>query len=142
MALKYLLDTNIVSEPVRRYPNKMVISQIEVKTGEMAIAATTWHELLFGVFRMPKSNQRLILEEYIFDTILNQMPILGYEANSASWFAKERARLSKIGRPPSYPDGQIAAIAATNDLTVVTRNVSDFIDFDSLKIENWFEDRK
>jgi tRNA(fMet)-specific endonuclease VapC len=59
---------------------------------------------------------------------------------AAEWFAEERARLSQIGRPPSYPDGQIAAIAATNDLILVTRNTTDFADFIDLQVENWFYD--
>jgi tRNA(fMet)-specific endonuclease VapC len=37
---------------------------------------------------------------------------------------------------PSYPDGQIAAIAKVNNLSLVTRNVSDYPDFDGLTIEN------
>jgi tRNA(fMet)-specific endonuclease VapC len=35
-------------------------------------------------------------------------------------------------------DGQIAAIAATNDVTLVTRNAGDFDDFTNLRVENWF----
>ncbi|WP_331281805.1 PIN domain-containing protein [Planktothrix serta] len=39
---------------------------------------------------------------------------------------------------PSYPDGQIAAIAKVNHLILVTRNVSDFADSEGLTLENWF----
>ncbi len=64
--------------------------------------------------------------------------ILPYCDRAAEWFAIERARLTALGRTPSYPDGQIAAIARVNDLVLVTRNVSDFADFDGLTLENWF----
>jgi len=56
------------------------------------------------------------------------------------WQAKQRARLRQAGKPPSYPDFQIAAIAAVNDLVLVTRNVEDFADFQELRTENWFEE--
>ncbi|MCA9930516.1 MAG: hypothetical protein KC419_18660 [Anaerolineales bacterium] len=62
-----------------------------------------------------------------------------YDASAAAWFAKERTRLSRMGQPPSYADGQIAAIAAANNLILVTRNVSDFAEFDRLIVENWFD---
>ena len=67
------------------------------------------------------------------------MPILPYTSIAARWFATERARLVSRGLTPSYPDGQIAAIAATNNLILVTRNTSDVIYFDGLQLENWFE---
>ncbi|MCW6035243.1 hypothetical protein K4A83_03010 [Spirulina subsalsa FACHB-351] len=66
------------------------------------------------------------------------MVILPYCDAAAGWFAAERARLTTLGRMPSYPDGQIAAIAQVNHLILVTRNVSDFVDFEGLTIENWF----
>ena len=57
---------------------------------------------------------------------------------AATWFSQERARLSKQGLMPSYPDGQIAAVAAVNDLILITRNVDDFVEFSGLQISNWF----
>ncbi len=138
MALIYLLDTNILSEPIRKVPYAPIVSRIQKNAGNLAIAATTWHEMLFGVFRLPKSHKRTIIEQYLYKTVRAEIAILPFDATAAEWFAVERARLSQLGRPPSYPDGQFAAIAATNNLILVTRNVSDFSDFDELKIENWF----
>jgi tRNA(fMet)-specific endonuclease VapC len=68
------------------------------------------------------------------------LSILPYGQDAARWHAFERARLIQIGNTPSYTDGQIAAVAATNDLILVTRNMKDFLNFDSLSIENWFEE--
>ncbi len=138
MAIKYLLDTNVVSEPVRKEPNPKVIVQLEAAAGEIAIAATTWHELLFGVLRMEKSQRRTALEQYLFGAIQQEVSILPYDVAAATWFSQERARLSKQGLMPSYPDGQIAAVAAVNDLILVTRNVNDFAEFSNLQMANWF----
>jgi tRNA(fMet)-specific endonuclease VapC len=139
MAVKYLLDTNILSEPVRKSPNLSVMTHLQEAGDAIAIAATTWHELLFGVLRMPASRRRAVLEEYLFNTIRTEIPILPYDAKAATWFAQERARLSGGGLSPSYPDGHIAAVAVTNGLVLVTRNVADFADFSDLGVENWFE---
>lgn len=142
MAVKYLLDTNILSEPVRSQPNPHVIRQMEAYSGNLAISSITWHELLFGLFKLPSSQRRTTLEDYMFNTIRNKIPILSYDADSAAWFALQRARLSQMGRSPSFPDGQIAAVAATNKLILVTRNISDFLDFEDVQLENWFEKKE
>ena len=65
------------------------------------------------------------------------LPVLPYDQEAASWHARERARLGKRGRPPSAADGQIAAIASVNDLTLVTANVKDFRRFKDLVVEDW-----
>jgi len=137
--MKYLLDTNVLSEPVRRSPNPGVVAHIQEAGDTIAIAATTWHELLFGVLRMSASLRRTALEQYLFHSIRTEIPILPYDAKAATWFARERARLSGSGLSPSYPDGHVAAVAATNGLILVTRNVADFGEFSGLKVENWFE---
>jgi len=136
--MKYLLDTNILSEPVRKSPNQAVVTRIQEAGYAIAITATIWHELLFGVLRMAASRRRAALEQYLFNTIRAEIPILPYDEKAATWFAQERARLSRTGLSPSYSDGHIAAVAATNDLILVTRNVADFSQFSDLKIENWF----
>lgn len=139
MAVKYLLDTNILSEPVRKSPHAKVVRHIQEAADEIAITAIIWHELLFGVFRMADSRRRTALKQYLLNTIHPEIPILPYDAQAAAWFAQERARLSEIGLPPSYPDGQIAAVAAVNNLILVTRNGTNFAQFSDLKVENWFD---
>lgn len=61
-----------------------------------------------------------------------------HPTRAALWHGVEVARLMNLGKIPSPIDSQIAAIAKTNDLVLVTRNIADFKDFD-LPIENWFE---
>ncbi|MGL5082401.1 MAG: type II toxin-antitoxin system VapC family toxin [Microcoleaceae cyanobacterium] len=140
VSLRYLLDTNIISEPLRSDPNPQVISKLIQHSTEIAIAAVTWHELCYGYYRLPNSRRKDELEIYLNQTVKSQLPILPYDADAAEWFASERARLAQIGCSPSFPDGQIASVAHSNQLILVTRNISDFANFSDLAIENWFEE--
>jgi len=138
MTLKYLLDTNILSEAKRPKPNQKVMEKLKLCKYEIATATVVIHELLYGCFRLPESKKRQDLQDYINLVILAQLPLFNYDLKSAQYHAQERSRLSKLGKTPAFSDGQIASIALTNNLFLVTNNVSDFQDFDGLKIENWF----
>ena len=135
--MKYLLDTNVLSESVKTSPKKTVLSLIERYQHEIVTAAPVWHELYFGFQRMPVSRKRKILESYLNDVVKSNMIILPYDERAAEWHVKERARLSSAGKTPSFVDGQIASIAKVNGLVLVTRNTADFKKFSGLKLENW-----
>jgi tRNA(fMet)-specific endonuclease VapC len=138
MALIYLLDTNIISELESIEANPNVVSRFRVNQAQLALASTSLHELLYGYHRLPDSKRKQRVGFFIETTVRNLIPILPYDEAAARWFAIERARLSQIGRMPSFPDGQIAAVAATQNLILVTRNTADFTDFAGLRVENWF----
>jgi tRNA(fMet)-specific endonuclease VapC len=134
----YLLDTNILSEPVVAKPNPLVMKRLEANRAACAISAVTWQETLFGCFLLPPGRRREQIENYLFRRVLPALPILAFDASAAQWQAEQRARLRRAGKSPSYPDAQIAAIAAVNRLVLVTRNVEDFQGFQGLTLENWF----
>lgn len=139
MSLQFLLDTNVISEINKKIPNESVVEKMNVYEGKVATASVVVHELLYGSLRMPpESARRKFLLDYIAEMSF-KIAILDYDLNAARWHAEERARLSKIGKMPAFIDGQIASIAVVNHLKLVTRNVSDFQDFEGLKIANWFE---
>lgn len=135
---RYLLDTNAISEPLKPRPNPGVISKLADAAGRMAIPSVVWHELVFVVERLPVSRRRSYLERFLRDVVLPSMPILPYGQAAATYHGRERARLRAIGRTPSFADGQIAAIASTNELVLVTRNMRDFESYRDLRIESWF----
>src|SRR5437868_2644776 len=116
--MTYLIDTNILSEPLRKYPHSGVVEKLTRFQGQIAISATTWHEVLFGCQMMLPSQKRSAFEAYFFETVAAAMPILPYEESAAKWHAEERARLRH--RTPPFRDGQIAAVAKVNNLILVT----------------------
>lgn len=137
MTLRYLLDTNVVSEPVRPKPNPAVLAKLREHQEEIATATVVWHELLFGCQRLLPSKKRRKIETYLKKVVQPHIPLLPYDEKAATWHAGERTRLVAAGKTPAFADGQIAAIAYTNNLTIVTNNTSDFQNFLNLKLENW-----
>lgn len=137
--MKYLLDTNVLSEAVAAKPDRNVMKMLESHQEEIATAAPVWHELLFGCFRLPASRKRKMIEMYLEDVVLGNIDILPYDERAAEWHAQQRAKLSMAGKTPSFVDGQIAAIARVNGLILVTRNTNDFESFDNISILNWHQ---
>ena len=142
MTARYLLDTSIVSSPISKQPNPDVLKQLEEHGHECAIAAPVWHELTFGCQRLPRGKRRETIETYLQDVVLASFPVLAYDEDAAHWNGIERARLEGLGKPAPYADGQIAAIAYVNELTLVTVNVKDFTRFKGVEVENWSKRRR
>ncbi len=115
----------------------LVYQSLREHRGKVAIATVVWHELLFGLDRLPDSRRKRALKIYLRQIVEATMPILSYDRAAAEWHARQRARLAAIGRTPSFQDGQIAAIARSNNLILVTANRSHFEVFEGLSIENW-----
>jgi tRNA(fMet)-specific endonuclease VapC len=135
--LRYLLDTNIVSQPVAKKPAAGVLRRLRTVAHQCAIAAPVWHELQYGCERLPASKRREVLEDYLADVVQLSFTILPYDEAAALRHAAERARLERAGSTIPFVDGQIAAIALVNDLVLVTGNLRDFAAFTTLQVENW-----
>jgi tRNA(fMet)-specific endonuclease VapC len=134
---RYLLDANVLSELLKPQPNAGVVERLRLHGAAVATGAPVYHELLFGARRLPPGRRRVEIERYIEQVVHATIPILPYDAAAAAWHAAERARLASLGRTPPFVDGQIAAIARTNTLTLVTANGADFLPFADLHVEDW-----
>jgi tRNA(fMet)-specific endonuclease VapC len=137
MRLIYLLDTNTISEPLKEKPNQQVIDKIQLFDSNIAIASVVVYKLFRGAYLLPESKKRSKTFDYI-ESVLLKFQVLNYTQEAAIWNGKENARLQQLGKPPSFIDAQIASIAYSNQLILVTRNVSDFQYFLDLTVENWF----
>ena len=137
MTLRYLLDTNILAEPLRPEPDQRILDHLQRHRDEIAIASVVWHEMWFGCFRLPPSAKRTAIETYLTQIVAPSMPVLPYGEEAAAWHAEERARLTKSGKTPPFADGMIAAVARTNNLVLVTMNLTDFDSFSDLQLDNW-----
>ena len=136
MTLRFLADTNVLSELARPSPDPTLTQRLTAAAGSLALAAPTWHELWFGVDRLAPSRRKTSLAMFLSE-LEATLPVLPYDAAAAAWHARERARLEAKGKTAPFVDGQIAAIAATRGLTLVTRNVRDFAPFEGVSLERW-----
>ena len=137
MTLRYLLDTTIISIPVSKMPDPVILARLEASGPECAIAAPVWHELTYGCECLPRGKRRTALDVYLRDVVRGSFPNLPYDEAAATWHGKERARLEGLGRPAPFVDGQIAAVAHVHGLVLVTLNERDFRVFEGLRVENW-----
>ena len=141
MSLRYLLDTNTLSAVIAIKPNRGVIKRLEQHGTECAIASIVWNELVYGCERLAKGKRKAELDAFLRDVVIKSFPVLAYDERAARWHGLERARMERAGRPRPYVDGQIAAIARVNELTIVTANVRDFAGFKELAVEDWTKPR-
>lgn len=139
----YLLDTNAVSELTKNVPNRKFLEQFSENEKRCAISSTTWNELLYGANIMPSGKRK----DFIFSTLINDVqeafPIIQFD-NHAAWIQSDiRMRLKESGKTVDYADTEIAAIAISNQMILVTRNTKHFepiAEIDSVfYYENWFE---
>jgi tRNA(fMet)-specific endonuclease VapC len=135
--IRFLLDTSTISAAMWKMPDAGVLAKLGEHGGECAISAQVWHELQYGVGRLARGKRRVILETFLREVVHPTLPILPYDERAAEWLAEERIRLEKAGKQTPVVDGQIAAVAATNGIPVVTANLPDFAQFKGLAIQNW-----
>jgi tRNA(fMet)-specific endonuclease VapC len=134
---RFLLDTSTVSAAMWKTPHPGVLEAFREHGGECSIGAPVWHELQFGIRRMPQGRRRVALQAFLEEVVKPTLPILPYDERAAEWHAGERSRLERTGRSVPFVDGQIAAIAATNGIALVTGNTADFKTFKGLTVLNW-----
>ena len=137
MALRFILDTNVLAEPLKPRPNTGVMRKLKKYDGQFCIPTPVWHEMWFGCLRLPSGKRRRVIEKYLVEVLHPSVPLLPYSGEAAGWHAAQRARLMKKGRTPAFVDGQIAAIAVEHDLTLVTANSRDFKAYSDVKVVDW-----
>jgi predicted nucleic acid-binding protein len=125
--VKYLLDTNTLSELSKANPYPSLLEWLESNEFESAISAISIGEMALGIERMRDSKRRRSLERtfgFLREDYAGK--ILDFtEGVSVEW-ARLVAAAQKQGRILAVIDSQIEATAVHFDLTVVTRNEKDF----------------
>jgi tRNA(fMet)-specific endonuclease VapC len=134
MALRYLLDTNILSDLVR-HPQGTVASRI-AKTGEDTVCTSivVAAELRFGAIKSGSGKLAQTIGQ-----ILSAVEILPLESPADQHYGELRHHLLRQGTPIGPNDLLIAAHALAADLTLVTANTREFSRVPGLKLENWLE---
>jgi predicted nucleic acid-binding protein len=133
--MRYLLDTNVVSDFIRRRSSLLEQRMHEALRAEAcAISVLTRAELRFGQALMAPDDGRRAL----VDGFLGLVPHLPWTAATADCFGRIKAHHRLAGRPRGDVDMQIAAHAIAEDLILVTHNVRHFEDTPGLVWEDWW----
>ena len=124
-----LVDTNVISEPLRREPSAAVIEWLDAQNVEtLFLAAISLAEMRFGVAALPEGRRRDWLHQSIEQRVvpLFRGRILPFDDAASKAYASLRATARASGNAMASADGFIAATAAANGLIVAARDVAPF----------------
>lgn len=128
--MTYLVDTNVISEGMRRSPDPDVAGWLDTVDESITyLSVITLGEIRRGIEKLPFSRRRDHLEAWLSDGLVQRFSgsrLLSVDDQVADEWGRTLARCEAAGRPVDPVDCQIAATALCHDLTVVTRNVKDF----------------
>ena len=123
-----LLDTNVVSEAMKPEPDPAVRNWLDEQAAEtLYLCSVTIAELMFGIAALPKGKRKDKLTSAL-DGVLTLFAdrILPFDTNAARRYADLAVNARAAGRGFPTPDGYIAAIAASRDFAVASRDASTF----------------
>ena len=135
-----VVDTNVLSELMRPAPDTVISSWVaERMTSSLYLTAISEAELRFGLAIMPPGRRRDGLAEGLERMLRTGFAnrVLPFDSAAASAYAEIAAARRTMGRPMPEADCQIAAIARSRDMALVTRNVRDFVDATVEVINPW-----
>lgn len=132
--LRYLLDTNIVIDVMKRRPLDL-LHLFNQHAGRMAISAITLAELFHGAEKSQKVSENLLAIE----DFCSRLDVLPYGTKAAQHYGAIRGALEKVGQPIGVNDIHIAAHARSEGLILVTNNMGEFVRVPALQLENWIK---
>jgi predicted nucleic acid-binding protein len=135
-----LLDTNVVSEPLRREPDARVIAWIDAQPMDtLFLSAITVAELRAGVALLPAGRRRKGLQDSLEKQVLPLFAgrVLPFDLSCTHAYAELAARARRAGVALAMAEGCIAAIATAHGCAVATRDVRPFQAAGAAVIDPW-----
>lgn len=138
--MRYLLDTNVVSETVKVVPHHAVVAWMSsLPVDSVYLSVVTMIELRFGIDRLPAGKRRDGFARWLDADIPMQFEgrILDVDSSIADVAGRLWAQAVGAGRSPDLMDVVLAATAKSFDLAMVTRNVRDFDIYGVRIVDPW-----
>ena len=125
--MSYLVDTNVFSELAKAKPDAQVVEWLREHEPELYLSTITIGELRRGIENLPNGKRKTALQSW-FTGLCKRMEgrILSFNTSTAHVWGQLVAAWDKKGTNVPSLDSQLAATAHRHNLTMVTRNVSDF----------------
>lgn len=125
-----LLDTNVISEPLKARPDPRVVAWIDAQLVEtLYIATISLAELRYGIAVHPDGQKKAAVLENLEQLMLPLFRgrVLAFDEAAAAAYAQLRAAAARQGKAIGDSDGYIAATARANGLAVATRDTAPFL---------------
>ena len=138
--MAYLIDTNVVSETLKPRPERRVVDWISRQmANDLFLASISLGELVRGVRRMRERARRERFQRWIDYDLAAQFQgrILPFDRETAVIWGEIMGDGDRVGRPKPMADAQIAAVARRHGLTLVTRNMRDFVGMEVVLLDPW-----
>lgn len=138
--MKYLLDTNIISEFISKTPNKNVIDYIlALDENDLYLSVITIGEIKAGIEKLDKGSKKEKLLHWLENDLLDrfQNKIIDIDTKVMLQWGTINHRLKRLGKPLPIMDLLIGATSETKDFILITRNEKDFKNL-NIKVVNPF----
>ena len=130
--MRYLLDTNIISDFIRNPQGKAARRALKKDPATLCTSIMVAAEMWFGAVKCRSASLQMKLSD-----LFKKIEVVPFETPSEITYAEYRAELERRGLPIGANDLLIAAHARTLGAILVTDNVREFSRLKNLKIENW-----
>ncbi len=131
--MKFLLDTCVISDFIKGVDN--TINTIKnTNPLLLAVSSITVMEIYYGLAHNPEKAKKI---KSIIHDFLSTVKIINFTEKEANSAGNIRADLRKSGTPIGAYDVLIVATALSNNLTLITSNISEFKRVENLKFDNW-----
>lgn len=134
------LDTNVISETLKRVPEPVVLRWLEKHDAELALSTVVIGELAFGIGKI-RPDERADRLQSGLDEWRRRFAgrIFAFTEDAALIYGHIMGEAARLGRPMPALDGMIAAICRSHDCALATRNSNDFATAGIAVVDPWRE---
>ena len=131
----FIFDTDTYTNVIRKVPSETLINRLKkVPRRDQFTTTITIGEVYYGIMKVSDKTKLLKLFE---DVLLPRATILSFDFSAAKKYGEIRSLLEKQGTPLAHADLQIASIALSMNMTLITGNLKHFQRVPGLAVENW-----
>ena len=131
----YLFDTDAICNILKKRPSQKLLEKLSaLPCSSQFITTITISEIVYGALKSQHPEYHM---KNLEELLLPNVNVLAFDSKAAYICGRLRYALETKGITSSFTDLQIAAVAISNDMTLVTGNLRHFTCIDGLTVENW-----
>jgi tRNA(fMet)-specific endonuclease VapC len=131
----YLFDTDSICNILKKRPSQKLLEKLSaLPSSSQFITTITISEIVYGALKCQHSEYHM---RNLEELLLPNVNVLAFDSKAAYICGRLRHAREARGITSSFTDLQIASIAISNDMTLVTGNLRHFMCIDGLTVENW-----